>query len=132
MEMHAVSDLGSYEVIAERALKAGNDVILFCSHIERVPDIQGYLQSRVKEDSAIRARFEDAVRRAEAYRAHCETLRNKATPVASFEKLLAETARFCDEYELTRPVREGVRPDVDRRKGERHPGKGRTGREEWT
>ena len=40
MEMHAVSDLGSYEEITERALMAGNDVILFCSHIERIPDLQ--------------------------------------------------------------------------------------------
>src|SRR6185436_10063699 len=43
MEMHAVSDLGSYEDIAEQALMAGNDVILFCSHIERVPDLQHHL-----------------------------------------------------------------------------------------
>ncbi len=132
MEMHAVSDLGSYEVITERALMAGNDVILFCSHIERVPDIQNFIRRRVNEDAAIRARFEDATRRAEEFRVHCEQLRSNSRPVESFDKLIEETIRFCDEYEKTRPPGEKVIPATDRRKGERHPGKGRTGREEWT
>jgi beta-N-acetylhexosaminidase len=133
MEMHAVSDLGSYEVIAERALKAGNDVILFCSHIERVPEIQNFLRRRVDEDPQIRSRFEDAVRRAERYREHCRMLRDKAgPPVASFEQLIEEATRFCDEFARTRPEREVLVPDVDRRKGSRSPGSGRSGREEWT
>jgi beta-glucosidase-like glycosyl hydrolase len=132
MEMHAVSDLGSYEVITERALKAGNDVILFCSHVERVPDLQKFLRQRVNEDSEIQARFQDAIRRAAEYRAHCEVLRRKAPPVESFEELIEEATRFYDELERTRPPREGSVPESERRKGERHPGKGRTGREEWT
>jgi beta-glucosidase-like glycosyl hydrolase len=131
MEMHAVSDLGSYEEIAERALMAGNDVILFCSHIERMPDVQRYLERRVAEDETVRQRFDDAYRRAEVYRAHCEKLRTDAgAGVARFEDLLEETARFCDEFELTRPRRDPVILDHDRRKGPRHPG--RSGREEWT
>lgn len=133
MEMHAVSDLGSYEVIAERALKAGNDVILFCSHIERVPEIQDFLRRRVDEDPRIRSRFEDAVRRAERYREHCQKLRDKAgPPVASFEQLIEEATRFCDEFARTRPEREVLVPDIDRRKGSRSPGSGKSGREEWT
>lgn len=133
MEMHAVSDLGSYEVIAERALKAGNDVILFCSHIERVPEIQNFLRRRVDEDPQIRSRFEEAVRRAERYREHCQKLRDKAgPPVASFEQLIEEATRFCDEFARTRPEREVLVPDIDRRKGSRSPGSGRSGREEWT
>lgn len=133
MEMHAVSDLGSYEVIAERALKAGNDVILFCSHIERVPEIQDFLRRRVDEDPQIRSRFEEAVRRAERYRGHCQKLRDKAgPPVASFEQLIEEATRFCDEFARTRPEREVLVPDIDRRKGSRSPGSGRSGREEWT
>lgn len=132
MEMHAVSDLGSYEEIAERALMAGNDVILFCSHIERMPDVQSFLERRVREDSTMRVRFDEAVERGEAYRAHCERLRADAGPgVGNFEQLLDETARFCDEFERTRPRREPVIMDIDRRKGPRHPG-GRSGREEWT
>lgn len=133
MEMHAVSDLGSYEEIAERALLAGNDVILFCSHIERMPDVQEYLRRRVGEDRAVRTRFEEASARAERYRRHCETLRTAAgRGVGSFDELLDETARFCDEFERTRPRRDPVAIDHDRRKGPRHPGTGRSGREEWT
>src|SRR5688500_15117422 len=87
MEMHAVSDLGSYEEIAERALMAGNDVILFCSHIERMPDVQRFLERRVGEDANVRRRFEEAVQRAEEYRAHCEKLRADAGPgVGRFEE----------------------------------------------
>ena len=72
MEMHAVSDLGSYEEITERALTAGNDVILFCSHIERVPDLQRYLAHRVQNDAAVRKRFDEAVARCDTVRAHCD------------------------------------------------------------
>ncbi|HEV8657066.1 MAG TPA: beta-N-acetylhexosaminidase [Thermoanaerobaculia bacterium] len=129
MEMHAVSDLGSYEAIAERALTAGNDVVLFCSHIERVPDIQEFLRRRVDEDPAMHARFEDAHARAEGYRTHCATLRAQgAPPVASFDELLDEADRFCDEFAKTRPAREVLVPDVERRKNPRS----RSGREEWT
>ena len=129
MEMHAVSDLGSYEEITERALMAGNDSILFCSHIERIPDLQRYMRRRLGEDAKFRARFEEAGQRCEAYRAHCERLRAAAPAVASFEDVLDEAARFVEEYERTRPHREVVVPDVDRRKNNRKP---RTGREEWT
>ncbi|HUP45612.1 MAG TPA: beta-N-acetylhexosaminidase [Thermoanaerobaculia bacterium] len=133
MEMHAVSDLGSYEAIAERALLAGNDVILFCSHIERMPDVQRYLRRRAQEDEAVRRRFDEASARAAAYRAHCERLRAEAGPgMSTFEELLDETARFCDEFEQTRPEREPVALDAERRKGPRHPGYGRSGREEWS
>ena len=132
MEMHAVSDLGSYESISERALMAGNDVIMFCSHIERVPDLQRYLEHRVAEDGAVRAQFEEAVRRCEAYRAHCEALRAAAPVASSFDEVIDEAVQFVEEYQRTRPEREIVVPDVDRRHNSRTPGKGRTGREEWT
>jgi beta-N-acetylhexosaminidase len=132
MEMHAVSDLGSYESISERALMAGNDVIMFCSHIERVRDLQRYLASRVKEDSAVRAEFERAVARGEAFRAHCDRLRAAAAPAVSFDEVVDEAARFLEEFQRTRPEREVVVPEVERREGSRTPGKGRTGREEWT
>ena len=132
MEMHAVSDLGSYEEITERALMAGNDIILFCSHIERMPDVQRFIQTKVKSDAAFRARFEEAAGRGERYRQHCQALRAEAGPGPStFDEILDETTRFCDEYEATRPVREGSIPDIDRRKNPRRPA-GRTGREEWT
>src|SRR5205085_3146134 len=103
MEMHAVADLGSYEILSERALMAGNDCILFCSHIERVPDLQAHLERRVNEDASIRARFEDASARCERYRAHCERLRREGLPLAkSFDALLDEAARFVNEFEKTR------------------------------
>ena len=129
MEMHAVSDLGSYEMLSERALMAGNDAILFCSHIERVPDLQRHLARRVKEDSRVRARFAEAAERCERYRLHCERLRAAAPPLPSFDAVIDEAARFVDEYERTRPHREIIIPDTERRKGTRNP---RTGREEWT
>ncbi|HEV7767365.1 MAG TPA: glycoside hydrolase family 3 N-terminal domain-containing protein [Thermoanaerobaculia bacterium] len=132
MEMHAVSDLGSYEEITERALIAGNDVILFCSHIERVPDLQQYLSDRVNTDANVRARFEEAAQRCDAFRAHCESLRAASTPPATWDEVVDETERFIQVFERTRPHREVVIPDSERRKGSRHPGKGRTGREEWT
>jgi beta-N-acetylhexosaminidase len=132
MEMHAVSDLGSYEEICARALLAGNDVILYCSHIERMPDVQAYLAKRNQTDSALRARFDEAVQRAERYREHCERLRAASTPVTSFDHLIEETVKFLDEFQRTRPYREVVVPDTERRKGSRTPGSGRSGREEWT
>jgi beta-N-acetylhexosaminidase len=132
MEMHAVSDLGSYEEISERALLAGNDVILFCSHIERIPDLQHHLRSRVDANLLVRARFDDAVRRCEAYRQHCEKLRGTSAPVTSWDDVVDEAERFVEEFTRTRPPNDGSMPDLDRRKMTRTPGKGRTGREEWT
>ncbi len=131
MEMHAVSDLGSYEEISERALMAGNDVILFCSHTERVPDLQRYLQRRVSEDANVRARFEEAVRRCDAYRAHCERLRAASAPVELWDAVIDEATRFVEEFQSARTA-EAVVPEQDRRQNPRMPGKGRTGREEWT
>lgn len=132
MEMHAVSDLGSYEEITERALIAGNDVILFCSHIERVPDLQRYLSDRVATDATVRARFDEAVQRCDTFRAHCDAIRAASTPPATWDEVVDETERFIEVFERTRPHREVVIPDSERRKGSRQPGKGRTGREEWT
>ncbi|MGZ5442539.1 MAG: beta-N-acetylhexosaminidase [Thermoanaerobaculia bacterium] len=129
MEMHAVSDLGSYEEISERALMAGNDVILFCSHIERIPDLQRFLARRVQQDAKVRARYLEAIERCERYRAHCERLRAAAPPYATFDEVIDEATRFVEEYERTRPHREVIVPDVERRKSSRNP---RTGREEWT
>ena len=132
MEMHAVSDLGSYESITDRALLAGNDVILFCSHVERVPDLQAHVRERAARDAAYGARLAEATARGEAFRAHCERLRAAAPPAASFDDVIDEAARFVDEVEKTRPPHEIYVPDVDRRKNPRKPKGGRTGREEWT
>jgi beta-N-acetylhexosaminidase len=131
MEMHAVSDLGPYEDISETALMAGNDVILYCSHIERIPDLQRYLATRLKEDAAVNVRFADAVAQAERYRAHCEQIRAAAPPPPpSFDEVRDEAERFVEAFEATRPAGSGVPPETDRRKEPRAGG--RTGREEWT
>jgi beta-N-acetylhexosaminidase len=133
MEMHAVSDLGSYEEIAERALLAGNDIVLFCSHIERIPELSAYLKRRVETDAAVRARFDEAMQRAERFRDHCDALRASATSrVETFEQLMEESLRFHELFESTRPPRDADAPDLDRRKNSRTPGTGRSGREEWT
>lgn len=132
MEMHAVSDLGSYEEIAESALLAGNDVILFCSHIERMPAVDRYLASRASEDAAIGARYREALQRIERYREHCERIRAAAPVAASFDEVLEEAGRFAEAFEAMR--RGDAPPDGEgeRRVRARTPGKGRTGREEWT
>jgi len=133
MEMHAVSDLGSYESIADRALLAGNDVVLFCSHVERVPDLQAHMRERASRDTEYAARMDEASQRAEVYRAHVERIRRDGpTPAATFDDVIDEAVRFVDEFEKTRPEREVYVPDVDRQKNPRKPGGGRTGREEWT
>ena len=132
MEMHAVSDYGSYESISERALLAGNDVVMFCSHIERVPDIQRFLGGKVKEDAAFRARVEQASKRATQYRQHVDYLRADApAPAARFQDLTDETSRFVEAFQKTRRTTDAA-PDIDRRKEPRTPGTGHTGREEWT
>ncbi len=133
MEMHAVSDLGSYEVLSERAMMAGNDVVLLCSHIERIPDLQRHMNDKARRDGEFGARFAEACKRAEAYRARIARLRRNAPPpVATFDDVIDEAVRFVEKLEQTRPPHEIFVPDVDRRKGGRMPGKGRTGREEWT
>lgn len=132
MEMHAVSDLGSYEEISELALMAGNDVILFCSHIERIPDLQTFLARKVMHNDKVKARFSEALKRCDDYRDHCERLRAAAPVAQSWNEVVDEMEKFVEEFERTRPHREVVVPDVDRRKNSRSPGKGRTGREEWT
>ena len=133
MEMHAVSDYGSYETISERALLAGNDLVMFCSHIERIPDIQRFLGTRVKEDEAFRARVKEASSRAAAYRHHVDYVRRDGLPPASrFDDILDEAARFADAFQKSRHANDTVVPEVDRRKDPRTPGTGRTGREEWT
>jgi beta-N-acetylhexosaminidase len=129
MEMHAVSDLGAYEDIAERALLAGNDVILFCSHIERVPDLQKHLRRSIETDGAVRARFDEAARRCDVYRDHCERIRAAAPVLGSWNEVVDETAAFVDAFQSARQTQDVVIPEVDRRKGSRNP---RTGREEWT
>lgn len=133
MEMHAVSDLGSYEEICERALCAGNDVILLCSHIEMAPGIMAHLERRAEENPAVRNRFDEAVRRAEEYRQHCAELRERATVDSeSLDDILDEVARFREAFDAARPTDASGNPLVDRRQAPRTPGTGRTGREEWT
>jgi beta-N-acetylhexosaminidase len=133
MEMHAVSDLGSYEMLAERALMAGSDVVLFCSHIERIPELQRAMKHLGETNSAVAARVAEAHRKAQEFREHIARLRANAIPPAeSFDDVIDEAIRFVAKLEETRPHREVFIPDSERRKQGRTPGKGRTGREEWT
>lgn len=155
MEMHAVSDLGTYEEITDRALLAGNDVILFCSHIERVPDLMGHMERRADADPSFAPRLAEASRRAEDYLRFVEKLRADHPPeihsfpelkdavadfVSTFEKAGGEvrTARslprgFSDRRRYPRFRDDG---EVDDRRNEEEEkakaGKGRSGREEWT
>ncbi len=130
MEMHAVSDYGSYEFITERAVLAGNDVVMFCSHIERLPDIQRFLTSKANSDAGFRARMQEAAARAAQYSQRIDQLRKSATEsVETFDALLDEAAQFVEAFTKTRSGDEVSVSDSDRRKNARQT---RTGREEWT
>lgn len=127
MEMHAVADLGSHQEITERALMAGSDVILFCSQIERIPDLDDFLQRRVGEDDALRHRAAEARFRCDAYRMHCDRLRGASAAPSSWEAVQDEAARFVDAFAAARgSANDGAG------ESEPSPGTGRTGREEWT
>ena len=133
MEMHAVSDFGPYEMITEHSLLAGNDVVLFCSHIERIPDIQAFAREKSQRDAKFAERLREGAARAGKYRTHIDRLRRAAPPpMKSFDDVIDEAVRFVDRFEKTRPEGQVYEPAVDRRKESRSPGKGRTGREEWT
>ncbi len=133
MEMHAVSDYGSYETISERAVLAGNDVVMFCSHIERVPDIHRFLQTKQRSDAGFRGRLKEAVERTGKYRQHIDHLRATATESATtFDALLDAAARFLEAFTKSRGPHAVYVPEAERRKDPRDPRGGRTGREEWT
>jgi beta-N-acetylhexosaminidase len=133
MEMHAVSDYGSYEHISELAVLAGNDVVMFCSHIERVLDIHRFLKSKQSADPDFRRQLDAAARRTMRYRQHIDQLRAAATEsVTTFEDLVDEAARFVEAFTKTRGAHEVYVPEAERRKDSRDPRGGRTGREEWT
>jgi beta-N-acetylhexosaminidase len=123
MEMHAVADLGAYEMLADRAVVAGNDVISFCSHVERVLDLKRHLRQLADTNAEFRARFDQAIAHGERYRAHIARLRAAAPPPAArFEEIAAEAERLAEEMGRTRTRREAVVPQKT----------GTTGREEWT
>lgn len=132
MEMHSVSDLGSYEDICEQALLAGNDIVLFCSHIERMADVGRFINDRIAQSPEVARRYGESRRHAEEYRVHCLRLRAASEPLASFDALIDEAQRFCDAFAATRPPHDVYIPESERRKYGRSPGKGKTGREEWT
>lgn len=128
MEMHAVSDLGTFEEIGERALMAGNDVIFYCSQIEKVPGIISHFDRRKEEDPAFAARFEEACDRAEEFRERCQTLRTECKEIGrGFEEIRESFVQFCKEFDRVCQSEEG-----ERRATPRTPGTGKTGREEWT
>jgi beta-N-acetylhexosaminidase len=136
MEMHAVADLGSFEEIAVRAIRAGNDVVLFCSQIERVPGLIAHIEREAESDSAFADRLTAAIGKAGEYREHCRRLkRNAKPPAATFGQLEQLVVRFCNEFtDAYRKSRGELPPPPaeDRRRRSRTPGTGKSGREEWT
>jgi beta-N-acetylhexosaminidase len=154
MEMHAVSDLGTYEEITDRALLAGNDVILYCSHIERVPQLMEHMENRAANDPEFAPRFAEATRRADDYLTFVDELRAANPPkvstfaelrdavgefISAFEKAGGETGRaislpkgFSDRRTYPRYREDGTPDDRREEERDRKPGSGRSGREEWT
>ena len=129
MEMHAVSDLGSFDEIKERALLSGNDVVFFCSQVERMPELMRDIQRRLDEDPGFCDRFEEAASRTEQYRSYVKELqRNQQPTMKDFASIRAAVDQFCQEFEETC----GRSRMGERRAKPRTPGTGRTGREEWT
>lgn len=122
MEMHAVSDLGSSESVAERAIEAGSDLILFCSQIERFPEVVARIESRATNDPWFAGRIDEALIRVAAFRKHCARLRVHTRAAASFESVIEEAGQFVHAFAS------GGAPAPDVRQG----GTGKTGREEWT
>lgn len=70
MEMRGVADLASAPDIAIRSVLAGNDLVLFCSRIEEVPDIAWKL-GRLFEDGAYAERAGEARARVDAFLVQC-------------------------------------------------------------
>jgi beta-N-acetylhexosaminidase len=128
MEMHAVSDIGPFEEIKERALMAGNDVVFFCSQIERMPQLMEHIERRLRDEEPFRVRFDEAAARAERFRDHCAELRRNSRSVPrSFSEIQDAFVEFCEDFEQVCRTTQG-----ERRKRPRTPGTGKTGREEWT
>lgn len=135
MEMHAVADLGSYEDICARALEAGSDVVLLCSHVEMVPNLMSELERRVSAGELSDERFREAIARGDAFLEHCAAVRSSGSAApATFDEVLSEAEEFCEAFRETRPRNPdgSGSPPVERRQVSRTPGTGRTGREEWT
>jgi beta-N-acetylhexosaminidase len=129
MEMHAVSDLASLEQIAEMSLRAGNDLVLYCSQVEMLPKLGEHVRRRVAADESLAARVHDAQERIGRFHDHCESLRKGAKyRAASFGDLEAALAHLRERVEHRTP--QGERRE--RREVERTRGTGKTGREEWT
>lgn len=122
MEMHAVSDRCSFAEGAEKALIAGNDVVLFCAQIEAMPALVTQLARRVDDDAALGGRVDDALVRISAYRDHIEGLRRDAERLTA-DQIQDWLAEFRSRVEVEAPERP---MDVAT------PGTGSTGREEWT
>lgn len=124
MEMHAVSDLGSFSDTAEQALVAGNDIVLFCAQVEAMPSLIRDLNRLTETDPALRARVDDAIARISEYREHVESLRRES------ERLSLAEIRSCLKT-LTGTLAKLV-PEQGRVLEAETPGTGTTGREEWT
>ncbi|MDX1582602.1 MAG: glycoside hydrolase family 3 N-terminal domain-containing protein [Thermoanaerobaculia bacterium] len=123
MEMHATADLGTFEEIGDRAVLAGNDVVLFCAQIERVPDILSHMERRLDEDPAFEARYEQALDRADEFRSRCLELRSESRQPRELDEIRAGFD------ELRKEIEAATGRVIEKRK---QTGSGSTGREEWT
>lgn len=123
MEMHAVAAMGSLEEAAERALVAGNDLVLFCAQTEKMRAMVQLLERHLEDDPALDGRIDDARVRIAAYREHVEQLR-RSSDRHEMPHLKNWLADFRQRMDSEAPETSAFTAST--------PGTGITGREEWT
>ncbi|MBI2215205.1 MAG: glycoside hydrolase family 3 protein [Acidobacteria bacterium] len=121
MEMHAVSGLATSGEIAVRSIRAGIDLVLFCSRIEDVPGICDRIDEEASRDERFATRVGEAVARGVTFAATCARLQSEKT--RSRVELRVAAAALG---EISRQLR---RAESDR---DDDPRGGGDGRQEWT
>ena len=78
LEMHAVSDLGSYPEVASLAIRAGSDVVLVCSRLDAAAEIVHSIREEEGANDEIRRRLAESDERSSRFRAHIRFLRERS------------------------------------------------------
>ncbi len=94
LDMGALAGFGTLAEVAEAALLAGNHGLLICNSWEPLPGVAEHLRRRAAEESALRARLEQAVARLLTLsRDMCRTFASEPAPDGATVAQLWEQAR---------------------------------------